>query len=204
MASVNLLGKLENINYLWGEIDRGNCRLKGEVPTLSHFLFWYILLIIGTMKEIKLTRGLVALVDDEDYEFLSQRHWYAAKRKKTYYARTDKMVNWKTTKTYMHRLILNTPKGMQTDHIDHNGLNNQRHNIRICTNTQNRRNVSSHGRSKYLGVSFNGKHIRAQITIGDKYIHLGYFKTEEDAARAHDIKAKELFGEFANLNFKVA
>jgi hypothetical protein len=78
-----------NIYYIWSEIDRGHVRLKGEVPTLSHFLFWYILLNIGTMKEIKLNHGKVTLVDNDDFESLNQFKWYASRHRKLCYVMTD-------------------------------------------------------------------------------------------------------------------
>jgi hypothetical protein len=179
--------------------------MKGDVPTLSHFLFWYIILINGTMKEIKLTQGLSTQVDDEDFEYLSQFKWYAAKSRNTFYAQKGRNPIIK-----MHRLIMKTPDNLQVDHQDHNGLNNQRSNIRNCTIADNNRNCTAHGRCKYLGVCYssniiNGvkyEYIHASIRINRIPIHLGTFKTEEAAAHAYDKKAKELFGEFANLNFK--
>ena len=163
------------------------------------------------MKEIKLTQGKIALVDDADYEYLNGFKWYASKCRKTYYAqRCIKIAinKWKIIK--MHRLLLDTPDNLQVDHIDHNGLNNQRLNIRNCTLQDNVRNVRARGKSKYLGVSFpftvvKGKryeYITSSIRVNRKPIHLGYHKTEEDAARAYDKAASKYFGEFANLNFK--
>jgi hypothetical protein len=189
---------MKNNLYIWGEIVWGNCQMKGEVPTLSHFLFWYIVLINGTMKEIKLTQGKVALVDDEDFEYLNQFKWCAFKGPFTYYA-----VKGKGPTTRMHRLIMKTATGMEVDHIDHNGLNNQRSNLRNCKHAQNQMNKRSSGTSKYLGVCLTGRgQIIATICIGRKLIYIGAFKTEESAAHAYDIEARKLFGEFANLNFK--
>lgn len=164
------------------------------------------------MKEIQLTRGYVTQVDDEDYDYLMQWKWYARTVTRIPYAargekkgrRTKK--GRKTTYTvFMHRAIMNPTEKLQVDHIDHDGLNNQRSNLRICTHKQNMRNSRSrsNSRSKYLGVSYNSNgHIVAQITINLKHNFLGVFKTEEDAARSYDIAAKQAFGEFANLNFK--
>ena len=101
----------------------------------------------------------------------------------------------------MHRVIMNTPVGMETDHRDHNGLNNQKYNMRICTIAQNNYNRIPYGWSKYLGVSHIEGHPIAQIRKERKLFYLGFFKTEEDAAHAYDKKAIEFFGEFANLNF---
>lgn len=155
------------------------------------------------MKEIKLTQGKVALVDDSDFEWLNQFKWCAMKQQKTYYA----VRTYKYKHVRMHRLIMNTPTGLETDHEDHNGLNNQRYNLRIATSAQNKYNVSPRGASKYLGVTIRqiGREkgrITAKIRKNRITFHLGSFKTEESAAKAYDIRAKEFFGEFANLNFK--
>lgn len=160
------------------------------------------------MKEIKLTQGKTALVDDEDYNIANQYRWYADKHGNTYYARRDIVENGVKTRIYMHSFILGTPKGKETDHINHNGIDNRKVNMRICTHAENARNTKPFGNdSRYLGVSYKKdgyrkKPWRATIKIGGEQKSLGVHETEEDAARAYDIKAKELFGEFANLNFK--
>jgi hypothetical protein len=157
------------------------------------------------MREIQLTQGEVALVDDEDYEYLNQWKWYLKNKYVRYAVRSVG-----NKKIQMHRVIMNTPDGVQVDHRDHNGLNNQRSNLRNCTVSENNRNSVAFGRSKYKGVYFHVttvggkkyKYIRAAIRVEDKLINLGTFKTEEDAARARDIATKKYHGEFANLNFK--
>lgn len=159
------------------------------------------------MKEIKLTQGKVALVDDEDYEWLNQCKWLAQRNRNTYYARRYiNRINGKENKIYMHREILNVPKGKEIDHQDHNGLNCQRSNIRIATNSQNGANRKASGKSKYLGVSFSirrkRQYIRSQIKTNGGVIHLGICKTEEQAARRYDAAARFFHKEFANLNFK--
>lgn len=156
------------------------------------------------MKEIELTQGKVALVDDEDYDYLNQWNWFADKHGSIYYVTRNQKINGKSIKIYMHRFIMNTPINLECDHRDHNCLNNQKSNLRNCLPKQNKMNGLPRGKSKYLGVAYNGKYIRAQISVNEIRIHIGNFKTEKDAARAYDTKAKELFGEFANLNFKVA
>ena len=163
------------------------------------------------MKEIKLTQGKVALVDDVDYDVLNQFKWFAHKGgdDNTYYAGRSIKINGNYKQIWMHRIIMETPNNLQVDHIDHNGLNNQRSNLRNCTHHQNHMNLINYGISKYRGVSYFAdpighkriKKIRATITLNNKIIYIGLFKTEEEAARAYDAKAKELFGEFANLNF---
>ena len=154
------------------------------------------------MKEIKLTQGKVTLVDDEDYEYLNQWKWCIVKGNNNYnYAYNYKL-------GLMHRFILRTPQKLMTDHKDHDGLNNQRNNLRICTNGQNQMNKKSCGKSKYLGVWYithkrkdkKYTYIISMIVIEGKQIYLGQFKTEEDAALAYNEAAIKYHGEFANLN----
>jgi len=156
------------------------------------------------MEEIILTQNKVALIDDEDYDLIKKYKWCTSNYHGHYYAATE--VNNRTIK--MHRLILNVPEYLDVDHIDNNGLNNQKSNIRICTASQNAMNTKKHSdaRSKYKGVWIckDGKtfRIRAGIRVNNKLINLGTFKNEEQAARAYDDAAIKYFGEFANINFK--
>lgn len=143
-------------------------------------------------KEIKLTKNKVALIDDEDFEFLNQFKWYF----NTGYA----MRRNKKQTILMHRVINNTPDGMETDHINRKKLDNRRINLRSCTNQQNQMNSSKmiNTTSKYKGVCWHINNKKWQVNIQNKY--LGYFKSELEAAKAYDKAAKELFGEFARLN----
>lgn len=114
---------------------------------------------------------------------------------------------------YMHRIILGvTDKNIHVDHINHNPLDNRKENLRACTHRENMLNRKPRGKSKYLGVYTIVNHrkndkvyrtIVAQIKIDGKNKYLGSFKTEEEAARAYDEKAKIVHGQFANLNFKL-
>lgn len=152
------------------------------------------------IRYIPLTRGLHAIVDADDYEWLSQYKWYAGSPKSAgkMYARRyspDGVV-------LMHRQIMNPPKGMVVDHINGNGLDNRRCNLRICTqaeNTRNRRKPSC-GQSRFIGVSPCGH--KWQATVKGHY--LGLFGDEVDAAKARDRKALELYGPHAWLNFPTA
>lgn len=162
------------------------------------------------MKEIKLKNGYVALVDDEDFEYLNQWVWVLAKNRPNatgYAVRYE----WDSLKKgnvciRMHRVIMKTPKELQVDHIDHNGLNNQKSNLRNCTQSENQSNRRSYGTSKYLGVSrYNFGSLKgwfvAHTRKNGKNIHIGYFQNEEDAARAYDRVVFNIVGEFAKLNF---
>lgn len=162
----------------------------------------------GKMKEIKLTQGKVALVDDEDFEYLNQFKWHSSRGRCTTYV---SRYSYGNIQVLMHRVIMNTPPHMQVDHIDHDGLNNQKVNLRNCTSTQNMVNrIKRRGASQYNGVDIHiiksknktYKYIRAVIKINRKQIYIGHYKTEKDAAVAYDKMAIKLYGEFANLNFK--
>lgn len=155
------------------------------------------------MKEIQLSQGKVALVDDADYEWLNQWKWNACRYGKTFYAsRIDKSTGVKK-KVYMHRLILGlTDKSVLSDHKDRNGLNNQRNNLRASSRSENAMNmgVRSGGTTGVKGVCFDkgkGKFM-AHITVNYKFKFLGYFPDIESAAEARRIAKERVFGEFAN------
>lgn len=161
------------------------------------------------MREISLTRGYVALVDDEDYEFLNQWKWKAVvtrskNTEKVYACRTPRIgprSENKYASVVMHRLIMNTPKGKVTDHINGNTLDNRRENLRICTQAENLMNKQkTYGKSSYKGVIPHGHRWVAIIGINGKRLHLGYFSTEVDAAKAYNIAARFCFGSFAKFN----
>lgn len=155
-------------------------------------------------KRILLTQGKVALVDDEDYEWLNQWKWYAIKRGNIFYA-ARYIGKWPKQRTIlMHREILNVPKGAEIDHINCKGLNNRKSNLRICTHQQNTQNQRKpkYKSSKYKGVHWSriAKKWAATIRHNNKGIHLGYFVNQIEAAKTYNKKAKALFGEFARLN----
>jgi len=163
-----------------------NYRARPPVPTGEN------------VKRIPLTNGFYAYVDAEDYEWLNQWHWqvcgagYAMRREK------GKMI-------FMHRQIMQPPKGKIVDHINGNGFDNTRANMRNITPRQNTRNRRAQVKSAsiYKGVGYR-KECRkwyARIQLDERSFFLGYFDTEIEAARAYDRKAVELFGEFAALNF---
>lgn len=154
------------------------------------------------MKEIKLgskkNPGLVALVDDEDFESISKWKWYASKRGQTFYAlRTD---NKARKVIRMHRQILGLPDAQFVDHKDHDGLNNQKYNLRLATNKQNCANRKRKNTGKYVGVTRINDRYFSCIKKAGKLFRLGMFDTAIDAAIAYNKKAVQLHGEFASLN----
>lgn len=157
------------------------------------------------MRRIPLTRGQFALVDDEDFEGLSLFKWYAAKfGNGTYAVRNPSRKLGKRKLILLHNFLM----GGRTDHIDGDGLNNQRYNLRRATVKQNTRayqKKSSNTTSIFRGVSFcrATTRWRASIVVDRKSINLGRHDSQESAARAYDEAAKKHFGEFACPNFKL-
>jgi hypothetical protein len=156
-------------------------------------------------KEIPLSQGRVAIVDDEDYEWLSQWKWCILGHGK-YAGRGERDGSGRQKSILMHREIMQTPQGQEVDHADGNHLNNVHANLRNCSHAENQcnqkprvRNVTSH----FKGVSKRRQKTSwlAQIRYQGQTIYLGTYALEEDAAHAYDAKAKELFGEFARVNF---
>jgi hypothetical protein len=152
--------------------------------------------------EIPLTQGKFAKIDNEDYDLIKNHKWCYNKG----YAKTAiTLSNGKQKLLSMHRVILGlTDSKIQCDHINHDGLDNTKKNLRPCTHQQSHMNKSSakNSSSKYLGVSWhkNKDKWQSSIMFNNKQIHIGIFHNEEEAAKAYNNKAKELFGEFANLN----
>jgi hypothetical protein len=157
------------------------------------------------VKEIPLSRGLVALVDDEDYAVLSRHKWSACPRG---YARRRLKNNENPTGkfqlVYMHRVLMQLTAfdGKQVDHIDGNKANNRRSNLRLCNPSQNHANVGPNKRNKsgYKGVCFHKRFNKwtASIAADGKIKHLGYFSTPEAANTAYCDAAKIYQGEFAH------
>lgn len=151
-------------------------------------------------KEIELTQGYKTLVDDIDFEYLSQFRWHLSGG----YVKRNRIS--------MHRIILERKLGRKLtpgefpDHVDNNPLNNTRQNIRPCTHAQNMRNKSkTRGQtsSQFKGVSLHstGNKWQSQIRADGKILYIGLFSDEELAAKAYDQHAVLHFGEFAKLNF---
>lgn len=146
----------------------------------------------------------IVMIDDEDYELISKYTWslLPSKNGQTYYAKTN-LFNSKPASLQIHTLILKS-YGLHVDHIDRNGLNNQKENLRICTRSQNMMNKIKikPATSKYKGVCWYDKYKKwnARIGVNNRRFCLGYFDTQEDAALAYNIAAKKFHREFCRLN----
>lgn len=154
------------------------------------------------MKEIPLTQGKVAMVDDEDFEYLSKNKWFCAKGRNTFYAQRRDGKNGPII--HMHRLIMNTSINKEVDHIDCNGLNNQKVNLRNCTRIENSYNsrMKSTNQNKVKGISFAkwANMYRVQLKTNGKRIHVGYFKTIFEASSAYNKHVLQTRGAFAKIN----
>lgn len=159
------------------------------------------------MKEIPLTKGYVAIVDDADFDFLSQWKWHVNVGPKHVYAmRNSKPENGKRHHIIMHRVLCPADSSFDIDHINGNSLDNRRENLRVATRTQNmwNRSPNAKGKSKYKGVMWHKQHQKwlAAIQVNKKRYHIGLFLDEEEAGRAYAKRAAELFGEFNRETIK--
>jgi len=155
------------------------------------------------MKFIQLTRGLVAIVDDADYECVSRRKWHAHSR--GYACSSVSNTDGTHGTILLHRFVLGLSGRTEIDHVNRNKLDCRRSNLRICSRSQNLHNTKrrSDSSNAYRGVSFSKEKRKwvAYIDVGGKRIRLGYFDSAEEAARKRDDVARKTVGEFATLNF---
>lgn len=159
------------------------------------------------MKEIVLSKGFFATVDDDDYESLSKYKWSVFITSTKQYALRNALISGKRRSVYMHQQIMGT-SGMglkvHVDHIDGNGLNNSKSNLRLATPSQNHGNMKVFTKGKhaspYKGVTFSFGKWRARIVVDRKEISLGRFDNEIDAALAYNNAAMKYFKGFAFLN----
>jgi len=157
-------------------------------------------------KQIQLTQGKYAIVDNEDYEYLSQWKWCYHQGYAVRTINNGRKAGKQITQSIrMHRVITNAPCEMLVDHVNCDKLDNRKQNLRVCDHKGNSRNRISPNQMKpdrYKGAYFVKKTKKwvAKIKLDGKKIHLGYFFTEIEAANAYNKAAKELFGQFANLN----
>lgn len=162
------------------------------------------------MKKIKLTKNQFAIVDDEDFEELNKFKWHASKGKRDgFYALRKAYYHPGCETIAMQRQIMGLRRGdkKQVDHINHNTLDNRKENLRLCTNSQNRRNARGNlnTSSKFKGVSFSADKNKYEvyIWINNKNMYLGCFKNEHIAAFVYNIFALLYYGEFAYINEEV-
>jgi len=157
----------------------------------------------GGVREIALTKGFVALVDEADYDWLSQWKWcFSGRRSGGGYAMRRAGPRAAGRTIYMHRLIMGEPEVAQVDHINGDRLDNRRSNLRVCSRAENRRNTSKTARnsSGFVGVL---RRRNAWIAVIARK-HVGTFACPIEAARAYDAAARLRYGEFARLNFPEA
>lgn len=152
------------------------------------------------MKSIPLTRGYEAVVDDEDFDRFSDFKWSALVYRDGR-VRAFRTVN--RSSVYLHREIVSARPGEEVDHRNHNTLDNRKENLRKCSHSQNlaNRRYTRKTRSGFKGVFPSQGRWMAKLGENRKQHWLGLFDTPAEAARAYDQKAKEIFGEFALLNF---
>lgn len=158
------------------------------------------------MREIPLTKGYVALVDDEDYEDVSRFKWYAVVKGHGVYAARHDETNPQGAALYLHRYLTDAEPLQPIDHRDRNTLNCARRNLRKTTrsgNSANTQKIRVPASSQYKGVYWHAKNSKwaTQIKRDGKVTYLGTYMSEEDAARAYDVAANDFFGDFACLNF---
>lgn len=158
------------------------------------------------MKTIALNSQYETMVDDDDYEWLCAYKWFVCPGRKTLYAgRNQTISRGKRITLLIHRLVIGAQAGQIVDHIDRNGLNNCKSNLRICTSSQNSANKSQRriSSSPYKGVfpDRGAEKWRASIEKDNRNFHLGMFQCAEEAARHYDIAALSLYGEYAFTNF---
>lgn len=158
------------------------------------------------MKTITLSRGYITKVDDEDYERFVKFKWHTEKaRGNLRYAARCIWIGNKNTVVLLHRLIMDNPKGKSVDHVNGDGLDNRKNNLRICSHKENIRNsklLRSNNKSGYRGVSWESgvKKWRADITVNYRLKFLGFYKTKELAAEVYNLAAKRYFKKYANIN----
>lgn len=156
------------------------------------------------MKAIELTRGMVAVVDDDDFDRLAQYNWRYSGRKRGGHAARVVYINGKQASILMHREIMNPPSDLEIDHINGNGIDNRKQNLRVATHAQNLRNQTVRSTNK-LGVkgvclTRQKDKYRATITTNGKQKQIGVFNTVEEAKAAYDKAAPLYHGAFASVN----
>lgn len=158
------------------------------------------------MIEIPLSKGYVAIVDDDCPDAILEKKWHVLVKRsgKVYAIRNQATPDGGRCTEYLHRAIMSPAVGFVVDHIDGDGLNNQRSNLRVCSNTENVRNSKMHRRntSGFKGVSWNKDRggWDARIMVAGKQVSLGCFTHKSEAAEAYDHACVRMHGQYAKTN----
>ena len=156
-------------------------------------------IINGNITRILLTQNKATIIDTEDIPLVWPYKWHTRLNRRVWYACSS--VGHRGPKLLMHRILLNPSKHLYVDHQDHDGLNNRKYNIRICTIKQNNCNRPPRDGKNYIGINFTkrGKW-RGRISVNGKRVEVGTFKDKDDALRAINTAKRKYHGEFAWLN----
>lgn len=134
------------------------------------------------------------IINPCDYHFLEEREWFVGTRNEV---RSTVHSDGRVSCLLLHRVIMQPPVGMEVDHVNGNRLDNTRKNLRVCTHLENMQNMSIRRGKSTKGIRRHHGKWQARITLGTKLVTIGSFRTENEAQIAYNLKAKELFGEFA-------
>lgn len=152
-----------------------------------------------SVTHVLTTRDLYAIIDDADWPLIQPYRWYAHRGRSTWYA-ASRDANGQ--RIYMHRVITKAVRGMVVDHEDGDGMHNRRKNLTVCGFDANaHKDAPTTASSGFRGVRAEGRRWRARIASGGVLQHIGTFDTAQDAARAYDERAIEIYGKFAWTNF---
>ena len=161
--------------------------------------------IEGDLAWVPLTKGREAVIDAADVPMVADKHWHAQLGGKysAYAVTNGREPDGRRSLVALHRFILQPPDGMVVDHIDGDGLNNRRSNLRVATRRQNNcnRGAASNNKSGFKGVFFKASQNKwaAQVKLAGKPLHLGYFLTKDEARAAYSEAAARLHGDFARV-----
>jgi len=160
--------------------------------------------IEGDFAFIPLSKGYEAIIDLIDLPLVQGKKFYLSNTHRSFYAMRSDIVDGKNKTVYLHRLLMGSPVGFEIDHIDGNGLNNRRQNLRITTRAQNARNMRKHvdNKSGFKGVSWNSEKQKweGRIHTKEKRVFLGYFESAEIAYKAYVMASENMHGEFGRID----